>query len=154
MFPFCPAQHAPPHSEVPVNHVHTLAEKTGVLSQNNYCLVSIPNVWFIIFLKVLESSVPPLQADKMFSEAHDELYQFSFESHRWFPVALRKPKLLKADADTAASAGAEASPPAADTAQNDGGASSSGGQEKVSWATTHLSMSHFIEHRVSPAVLL
>ncbi len=23
------------------------------------------------------------------------MYQFSFESHRWFPMALRKPKLAK-----------------------------------------------------------
>ena len=28
----------------------------------------------------------------MYSEAHDDLYQFSFESRRWFPCALRKPR--------------------------------------------------------------
>jgi hypothetical protein len=32
------------------------------------------------------------QADRMYSEAHDDLYQFSFESRRWFPCALRKPR--------------------------------------------------------------
>ena len=27
--------------------------------------------------------------DKLYSELHDELYQFSFTSRRWFPLALR-----------------------------------------------------------------
>jgi hypothetical protein len=30
-----------------------------------------------------------LQGDRLFSQAHDELYQFSFERQRWGPLALR-----------------------------------------------------------------
>lgn len=34
-----------------------------------------------------------LQGDRLFSQAHDELYQFSFERQRWGPLALRPPKV-------------------------------------------------------------
>lgn len=84
-------------------------------------------------------SFPVWQADKVFSEAHDDLYQFSLESHRWFPMALRKPKAVKADAPEAASAAAEASSAAAaDSAQAADGAATTGGEEKVCWIIPSL----------------
>lgn len=30
--------------------------------------------------------------DRLYSELHDELYQFAFASRRWFPLALRAPR--------------------------------------------------------------
>ena len=44
------------------------------------------------------------QADRVYSEAHDDLYQFSFDSRRWFPCSLRRPR--------GAAAGAASAPPA------------------------------------------
>jgi hypothetical protein len=30
--------------------------------------------------------------DKLYSELHDELYQFGFATRRWYPLALRAPR--------------------------------------------------------------
>ncbi len=46
------------------------------------------------------------QADRVYSEAHDDLYQFSFDSRRWFPCSLRRPR------GAAAAAAAAPAPPA------------------------------------------
>ena len=77
----------------------------------------------------------------MFSEAHDDLYQFGFESHRWFPMALRKPKLLKRDAaPDATCAAAEAPGAAAASAAPAGGPG--GSTEGVSGAATAAAPPH------------
>ena len=51
--------------------------------------------------------MPVAQADRVYSEAHDDLYQFSFDSRRWFPCSLRRPR---------GAAAAPAIPPPAQTA--------------------------------------
>ena len=38
------------------------------------------------------------KGDRLFSENHDELYQFNLESRRWFPVSMRAPAKAKAAA--------------------------------------------------------
>ena len=40
--------------------------------------------------------------DKLYSELHDELYQFSFASRRWFPLALRARRGAAAQVRTSA----------------------------------------------------
>lgn len=81
------------------------------------------------------TSVPRLQADKVFSEAHDDLYQFGFESHRWFPMALRKPKQAKVGAAAPDHGAAGASTAAADS--TDAAISTTVPQGKVCQAPTH-----------------
>ncbi len=41
------------------------------------------------------------QGDRLFSQAHDDIYQFSFERQRWGPLALRPPKKTKQEAAAA-----------------------------------------------------
>lgn len=56
-----------------------------------------------------------MQGDRLFSQAHDELYQLNFERQRWGPLALRPPKRdKKQEVVAAASAQPAASDGAAD----------------------------------------
>lgn len=52
-----------------------------------------------------------LQGDRLFSQAHDELYQFNFEKQRWGPLALRP---TRGGRKQEAAVGATAQPAAAD----------------------------------------
>ena len=59
--------------------------------------------------------MPCAQADRVYSEAHDDLYQFSFESRRWFPCSLRRPRGAAALTPApAAQTAADAEPTGAD----------------------------------------
>ena len=65
--------------------------------------------------------MPRAQADRVYSEAHNDLYQFSFDSRRWFPCSLRRPR--------GAAAVAAPPPPAETSADADPAAASSGSEQ-------------------------
>lgn len=49
-----------------------------------------------------------VQGDRLFSQAHDDLFQYNFEKQRWGHVMLRPPKKgLFAEADAVAAADAQ-----------------------------------------------
>jgi hypothetical protein len=77
-----------------------------------------------------------LQGDKLYSELFNELYQFNFDSRRWFPMVVRPPRKQQPSAKQEA-AGAEASgsggeAPAADQQQDSssGGAAAACGEQQ------------------------
>ena len=70
--------------------------------------------------QTLNDAISLLQGDRLFSQAHDELYQFSFERRRWGPLALRPPRADRKR--EAAAAQEQRDPPAAADASAGGDA--------------------------------
>ena len=86
--------------ETPQHHSATLAQARFPLSIATITLDRHSACYALASVTVNLSCQPlkhdcfacMLQGDRLFSQAHDELYQFSFERQQWGPLALRPPR--------------------------------------------------------------